>query len=71
LKNKVNRTNPYTEEELKENIGRNFGNFSGRTSLGMYRNSIFSTSYNTGKFILSLLWSNTSLTSGKPCTAWH
>jgi hypothetical protein len=37
LKDKVYRTNPHSEEELKENMKRNFGSSSGRTSSGEFQ----------------------------------
>jgi hypothetical protein len=37
----------------------------------LYRDSVFSTFYNTGKFILLFLWSDTWLILGKYCSAWQ
>jgi hypothetical protein len=67
FKDKIYRMNTHMEEELKENIQTGILNVSWQIStylndtesVCLYRDSVFSTFYNTGKFILLFLWSDT------------
>jgi hypothetical protein len=44
---------------------------NGTESVCMYRDTIFSISFNIGKLILLLLWSDTWLVLGKSCSTWR
>jgi hypothetical protein len=81
---KVYRTNPHTKEDWKQNIRREILKFLIKNffrwiqtylndidSVCMYRGSVFSTSYNTGYFILLLLWYDPWHILRKSCTTWH